>query len=620
MSFLRSRILFGTETGTALLVARYIAVEALRRGLHVTIAPCDDMQLENESFDECTIIVCSTTGQGEFPATMRRTWERLRNVDCPRFAQLRFAIFGLGDATYPKFNYVAKLLHKRLEGLGGTPLLLRGLGDEQDRGRYETALRPWLSDLWAAMQVAAVDPRPSGEFAWWLCKVVSGNSSSTSADGPSHHADATAHMTLKSVRRLTTADHFQDVRHFDFVPTDAESELKVAGQLTAVGQCLAVYPVNDADAVQRMLTRFRLQKSWLVTVHPAACIDEGYFCVPRASCATFQQPNVSLFHRPVEAFELFLRYVAINGGVTRSFLETLSCFARRLTSDVADEVVERLLELASQEHFDEFDAYATKEHRSFLEVLEDFPDVPIPLDVAVSHMGMIHPRLYSLSSAPSERPLSITVALLSFRTPYRRERRGHCSGFLCDLPLGSVVDVAITEPKCSMTTAADAPVPSAFVLVGPGTGIAPVRGFVRHFLRCPPIHRQQVVVFTGHRSRDKDFLYDKEWTEATTEAATNGRVDVRVFSAFSRDPSAPSPRYVQHAMVLSPAAETVYDAIVNKGGLFYICGNSKQMPADVESALQSIIERYGECDAEDAAQYIKEMKLDGRFQTDTWST
>lgn len=44
---------------------------------------------------------------------------------------IHYALIGLGDSTYPKFNYVAKKLSKRLEQLGAKTICEKVLADEQ---------------------------------------------------------------------------------------------------------------------------------------------------------------------------------------------------------------------------------------------------------------------------------------------------------------------------------------------------------------------------------------------------------------------------------------------------------------------------------------------------------
>ena len=44
---------------------------------------------------------------------------------------LHFAVFGLGDSSYEKFCWPAKILSRRLVDLGATQICHRGEGDDQ---------------------------------------------------------------------------------------------------------------------------------------------------------------------------------------------------------------------------------------------------------------------------------------------------------------------------------------------------------------------------------------------------------------------------------------------------------------------------------------------------------
>ena len=66
---------------------------------------------------------------------------------------MRHACFGLGDSSYPKFNFAAKRLHRRLLQLGSTALLELGLADDQDDLGLDQTLAPWLEALRARLLV-----------------------------------------------------------------------------------------------------------------------------------------------------------------------------------------------------------------------------------------------------------------------------------------------------------------------------------------------------------------------------------------------------------------------------------------------------------------------------------
>ena len=64
---------------------------------------------------------------------MTPMWNMLLRADLPHdiFEDLHFAVFGLGDSAYEKFNWTAKLLSRRLSSLGAVEIVERGEGDDQ---------------------------------------------------------------------------------------------------------------------------------------------------------------------------------------------------------------------------------------------------------------------------------------------------------------------------------------------------------------------------------------------------------------------------------------------------------------------------------------------------------
>ncbi|PIK32869.1 NADPH-dependent diflavin oxidoreductase 1 [Apostichopus japonicus] len=52
---------------------------------------------------------------------------------------------------------------------------------------------------------------------------------------------------------------------------------------------------------------------------------------------------------------------------------------------------------------------------------------------------------------------------------------------------------------------------------------------------------------------------------------------------------------------------------------FFVAGNAKQMPADVEAALTRILQSEGTMTREAAEKYLREMEKKKRLQMETWS-
>ena len=161
-------VLYGSETGNARDVAERIAREAARGGDDAGSVHClsmDRFEVTQLPTAPLVVCVCSTTGQGDPPANMRDFWRFLLRKSLPADSlnAVRFAVFGLGDSHYQKYNVAAKRLHRRLLALGARELLDLGLGDDQHPTGYEATLDPWLERLWRALG-RTVGPATSGSL------------------------------------------------------------------------------------------------------------------------------------------------------------------------------------------------------------------------------------------------------------------------------------------------------------------------------------------------------------------------------------------------------------------------------------------------------------------------
>lgn len=147
-------MLFGSETGTAEDVAWSIAEEMGSRGMgHPRCLAMDDYPIENLPNERLVVCVAATAGDGAAPSNMRRSWQALLRADLPRDALsgVDYAVFGLGDSGYAKFNAAARRLDTRLSQLGATRLLPAGMGDDQDPQGEDTALSSWMAGMWEAL-------------------------------------------------------------------------------------------------------------------------------------------------------------------------------------------------------------------------------------------------------------------------------------------------------------------------------------------------------------------------------------------------------------------------------------------------------------------------------------
>nr|XP_013011386.1 NADPH-dependent diflavin oxidoreductase 1 isoform X2 [Cavia porcellus] len=160
MPSLQMLVLFGSQTGTAQDAAERLGREARRRRFGCRVQELDSYAVANLIREPLVIFVCATTGQGDPPDNMKNFWRFIfrKNLPATSLCQLDFAVLGLGDSSYAKFNFVAKKLHRRLLQLGGSALLPACLADDQHELGPDAAIDPWLGTLWE--KVLGLHPVP----------------------------------------------------------------------------------------------------------------------------------------------------------------------------------------------------------------------------------------------------------------------------------------------------------------------------------------------------------------------------------------------------------------------------------------------------------------------------
>ncbi|WP_158925604.1 sulfite reductase flavoprotein subunit alpha [Acidisphaera sp. S103] len=144
------------------------------------------------------------------------------------------------------------------------------------------------------------------------------------------------------------------------------------------------------------------------------------------------------------------------------------------------------------------------------------------------------------------------------------------------------------------------------IMVGPGTGLAPFRGFLQEREATGATGRNWLVF--GHRNYTHDFLYQLE-VQDWLKSKLLTRMDV----AFSRDQ--PEKRYVQDA--LWDARGDLY-AWLKDGAALYVCGDANAMAKDVHATLLRILADQGQQDDAAAKAELDTIRRDGRYLRDVY--
>ena len=323
-------VLYGSQTGCAADVADQVCAAAVRRHLAPRCLPMDEYDVRLLPTERIVIFVTSTAGEGEVPDNMRAFWRFLLRNDLPMdsLSALRHATFGLGDSRYPKYNFAAKRLHRRLEQLGSTELVPLGMGDDQDDIGADRALVPWLCALNAALSARfpipdGLAPIPADACPAARYEVVigmEGNALPADDTTQAHYSggDSGTHPLpdgspsrqrpwLAPVLRhmpLTAQGSIRRVRHLELC-------LRGSNIHYVPGDSLAVSPCNDVTRCRQLLAALGIE--------PATRL--------RLRRVLAHAPAISHAVETTTALELFVTRLDLFSVPRRSFFALLAHFA-----------------------------------------------------------------------------------------------------------------------------------------------------------------------------------------------------------------------------------------------------------------------------------------------------
>ncbi|MGW4794381.1 bifunctional cytochrome P450/NADPH--P450 reductase [Nonomuraea sp. NPDC004297] len=555
-------VAYGSNLGTSADIAERLAERAGRAGFAVTLSTLDELTPPAEGL----LVVVASSYNGKAPDNAQR-FDALETV--PDLSGVRLAVLGCGNTQWPTYQDFPRRAYEKLTAAGAVPLVERGEADTD--GDFDGDVSTWTGRLWAALaeeySATADDAGPRYEM-----EVLS-----EAEVRPSVVSERAFPLTVVSTEELTGDP--EGLWDFSLEAPRPGARSIVArlpeGVTYSAGDHVAVFAKNDPELVEWALRCLRVPREQVVRL--------------RAAGATHLPVDT-----PVTAGLLLTEFAELQEVATRADLEALAAHTAcpwtkgrlaGMTADYADEILAKRL--------------------SPLALLERFPAIELPLAAFLEMAGPIKPRYYSVSSSPLADPglVRLTVGLVegpawSGSGTYQ----GMCSAYLAGLKEGEVFYGYIRVPAPPFRLPEDPATP--VILVGPGTGFAPLRGFLEERALSGASGRAEV--FTGCRHPEHDLLYAGEL--ASWETAGEVRVH-RAYSAVAGHPH----RFVQDAVAAH--ADEVWE-LLGQGAHVYVCGDGLRMAPAVRQALLDIhLARTGA----DGAGWLAGLEAEGRYQQDVFA-
>lgn len=567
-------IIYGSETGTAQDYAYSLAHHCRYLNLNPLVCSMDSLDLKLLFEVKTLLLICSTTGQGELPRNCRKFFKFLMQRKLPKdfLEHLSFSTCGLGDSSYVFYNLAIRKFHSRVKQLGAKELCERVECDEQAPEGQESYFDSWEKLVFHSLKlkyINKINEIPETDILDPIFKIDIKKDAETKCVVSSlKRTKKLTTVKIEEIYKMTSPDHFQEVLHIRL--RDATKSLDYH-----VGDTISLYPENDPKDVQSFIN---LQDWKDIADFPLELTAPNYL-----------EPEAG-WVKDLTLRSLLTYHLDIMAVPPRSFFQLVWHFA----SDERES--EKLFELSKIEESQQLYNYVNRPHRSILEVIQEFFSLKIPVKQLLECIPLIKPRLFSICNLPNEDTIELTVAIVEYSTVIRRLRKGLCTNWLKQMKVGDEIAISINQNNLRIPD-------TEMVLVGPGTGIAPVRAIVQY---NDMMHNKDkghsYLMFTGHRHKEKDYLYGDEWPYMK---------GLEVINSFSRQGGG----YVQDTIWKN---KDKVSKILNRGGGLYLCGSSGKMPTQVRITVEQILKDSNNWDDETAKKEMMRMEKEKRYIQETW--
>lgn len=578
--------------------------------------------------DQLAIFVLATYGEGD-PTDNAIPFDRFLELKKTEafetglrsMSSLRYSAFGLGSSSYQFFNGMIIKTDESLQKCGATRIGTVGLGDD-GKGTLEADFMDWkdatLNEIASNFALEETEYEFKPNFA--VQEILNSETSNVFLGEPSKNhlynkisGPFTARnpypAKIVEAKELFTSGE-RNCLHLEFDVSDTTIAYET-------GDHLAVWPVNSDLEVERFLKALHLSDRLERVIDITS--SDATVKVPIPSKTTYEAAARYYMDicAPVSQHTLAILSTLVSGPSQKA-LQRIATDAALFQTEVSDKLlnISQTLEMTG----------ATTACTA------------IPFSFFLENISRLQPRYYSISSSSlvSSKRISVTAVVdsstpsgsdIPFKgvsTNYLLAMKNQLTGQPGDrvtVPFPQTHRVCGPRDKYSVPTTMIHIRRSKFrlprnpstpvIMIGPGTGVAPFRGFVQERALQARGGKTigRTILFYGCRKSDEDFLYKDEW-DTYSSSFTKG--EFSLFTAFSRED--PLKKIYVQDMIRSRADE-VKELILNQNAYVYVCGDASRMAKDVSRAIGESIDGSVEGSSD---LYLKKMKLDGRWSEDVW--
>jgi cytochrome P450 / NADPH-cytochrome P450 reductase len=538
----RLSVIYGTSLGTARDIAEEIAERAGSDGFETRVVSLDEAM--NTLPEDRVIVVVTATYNGRAPDSALAVEAA---IDAGQFAgaewpDTKFAVLGIGNSQWPNYQAFPKKMDAAFAATGAQRLCPRG--EANGDGDFDGGVAAFLKDLWAALGAKGDAAKASG----LSLQIVDGRDARAAV-----LPDQAVEMEIvRNDELVRPADGLWDFT--SEAPRGSTRFITIKlpdGQNYAAGDHIAIYARNRKEHVNLAIERLGVPGAMQV--------------VPAGASGRFRHLPIG---RTVTVRQLLTDFVEIQDPMPRRALDMVLAQTRCPNTKA---------ELARLGDDAVWQAEVANKRLTLLGLLVTYPAAELSLDSFVELSSGVAPRFYSIASSPLVQPGAVDLIVGTLHAPAWSgigEHQGFASTHMRDLGVGEHVFGYFRRPNPPFAPPQDGAVP--LILIGPGTGFAPLRGFIQERAALhahAPCH-----LFFGARHPDHDWICREEMERWAAAGVIN------LHMAYSQVAGHPH-RYVQDA--LWAARDAVWDAVAN-GGQIFLCGDGRYMAPAVRDTLIKI--------------------------------
>ncbi|HAD11967.1 MAG TPA: sulfite reductase [NADPH] flavoprotein alpha-component, partial [Saprospirales bacterium] len=405
-------VLYGSQTGNSKKAAQKAVASLQTQGWKTNLADLNDYPTRQLKSEKRILLVVSTQGEGEPPASAEEFYQWLMSNRAPRLEGLEFAVCALGDKSYLKFCQTGKDFDARLEALGARRLSARVDCDVD----FEAPVEAWIQQLLKDLPVPASAASKSVALQYVDTAKSNGHFQEKQSQ---YDRKSPFQAALLAKTPLNGRGSKKETWHLEF-------SLEGSNLSYQPGDALGIYPQNPPALVKEVLYAAMLNGHKLVTYNG----------------------------REMPFRQVLLKEVELS-VLTKEMLENYAAWTNnaRIKAILADPTALKTF------------LYG----RNVADLLREFP-AALSEETLLQFLRKMPPRLYSIASSPEVYPDEVHLTVAAVRYLFNdRAHAGAASTFLADrVEADDKVPVFVAQNEYVKLPENDQ---TDIIMVGPGTGV-----------------------------------------------------------------------------------------------------------------------------------------------------